>query len=50
MCKKSEMETEKLKVIKEAVERIKSDKKVKSEIEKIKSHEWVRVIETEVGK
>jgi hypothetical protein len=45
-----EADEEKLKVIKEAVERIKSDKKVKSEIEKIKSHEWVRVIETEVGK
>jgi hypothetical protein len=38
-------EEEKLKVIKEAVEKIKSDKKVKREIEKIKGHEWVRIIE-----
>lgn len=41
----SETNEEKLKVIKEVVERIKSDKKVKREIEKIKSHEWVKVIE-----
>jgi adenine-specific DNA-methyltransferase len=38
---------EKLKVIKEVVEKIKSDKKVEKEIEKIKSHEWVKVIEGE---
>jgi len=39
------LDEEKLKVIKEAVEKIKSDKKVKREIEKIKGHEWVRIIE-----
>jgi hypothetical protein len=32
-------------MIKEVVEWIKADKKIKREIEKIKSHEWVRIIE-----
>lgn len=47
ICKKSEAEKEKLKVVKEVVERIKSDKKVKRGIERIKSHECVKVIERE---
>jgi hypothetical protein len=38
---------EKLKVIKEVVEKIKDDRSVKSEIARIKSHEWVKVIEGE---
>ena len=38
---------EKLKVIKEAVGEIKSDGALKTEIDKIKSHEWVKVIEGE---
>nr|QNO52112.1 hypothetical protein GAKKPHMA_00018 [Methanosarcinales archaeon ANME-1 ERB6] len=37
---------EKLKVIKEVVEKIKGDKKVEMEIEKIKGHEWVKEIES----
>jgi hypothetical protein len=45
-----EADEEKLKVIKEFVEGIKGDKKVKEEIEKIKNHEWVKVIEGGVGK
>jgi len=40
-----ETEEEKLKVIKEVVEKIKGDKKVEREIEKIKGHEWVRIVE-----
>ena len=36
---------EKLKVIKEVVDRIMDDRKVMGEIEKIKSYEWVKVIE-----
>ena len=40
-------EEEKLKVIKEVVEKIKGDRKVKREIEKIKNHEWVKIIEGE---
>jgi hypothetical protein len=40
-------EEEKLKVIKEVVERIKGDRRVKSDREKIKSHEWVKIIEGE---
>jgi len=36
---------EKLKVIKEVVERIKSDKAIKEQIEEIKSHSWVKIIE-----
>lgn len=47
MCKKSEMETEKLKVIKGVVEKIKNDGKVMGEIERIKRHEWVKVVEGE---
>lgn len=47
MCKKSEMETEKLKVIKEVVEKIKNDGKVRREIERINGHEWVKVVEGE---
>ena len=37
---------EELEVVKEVVEKIKGDKKVKREIEKIKSHEWVKEIES----
>jgi len=40
-----EVDAEKLKVIKEVVEGIKRDREVKREIEKIKGHEWVKVIE-----
>jgi len=40
-----ETDEEKLKVIKEAVERIKSDRAIKREIERIKNHEWVKIIE-----
>lgn len=47
MCKKSEMETEKLKVIKGVVEKIKNDGKVMREIGGIREHEWVKVIEGE---
>jgi hypothetical protein len=36
---------EKLKVIKQVVEKIKGDKKIMNEIEKIKSHPWVKIIE-----
>ena len=36
---------EKLKLIKEVIEKIKSDRKVKGGIEKIKSNEWVKIIE-----
>ena len=36
---------EKLETIKEIVKRIKADDKITKEIEKIKSHEWVKVIE-----
>jgi hypothetical protein len=43
-------EEEKSKVTKEVMGRIKGDNKVKREIEKIKSHEWVKVIEGGVGK
>lgn len=45
-----ESDKEKLKVIKGVVEKIKVDNKVKWEIEKIKSYEWVKVIEGGVGK
>lgn len=38
-------EEEKLEVVKEVVERIKSDRAIKREIERIKNHEWVKVIE-----
>ena len=40
-----ETEEEKLKMIKEVVERIKSDRAVKEQIARIKNHEWVKVIE-----
>lgn len=40
-----ETDEEKLKVIKEVVEKITGDENVKREIEKIKNHEWVRIIE-----
>ena len=40
-----EADEEKLKVIKEVVEGIKSDDKVKKEIKRIKGHEWVKVVE-----
>ena len=40
-------EEEKLEVIKEVVEEIKGDGKVKKEIERIKGHEWVKVVEGE---
>lgn len=36
---------EKLKTIKQVVEKIKSDSKIMKEIEKIKNHKWVRIIE-----
>jgi hypothetical protein len=36
---------EKLKVVKEIVEEIKSDDKVKKEIKRIKGHEWVKEVE-----
>jgi len=36
---------EKLKVIKEVVEKIKGDREVMDEIEQIKGHEWVRIVE-----
>ncbi len=36
---------EKLRVIKEVVEEVKKDINVVKEIEKIKGHEWVRVVE-----
>ncbi|MGB2841820.1 MAG: Eco57I restriction-modification methylase domain-containing protein [Halobacteriota archaeon] len=39
-----ETDEEKLKLIKEVVEKIRGDRNVKREIEKIKSHEWVKVI------
>ena len=32
-------------MIKEVVERIKSDKAIKEQIEEIKSHSWVKIIE-----
>ena len=40
-----ETDEEKLKVIKEVVEKIKKDGKVKKAIERAKSHEWVKVVE-----
>jgi hypothetical protein len=40
-----ELNEEKLKVIKEVVAGIKSDRAIKTEIEKIKGHEWVKVME-----
>jgi hypothetical protein len=40
-----ETDEEKLKVVKEVVEGIKSDRAIEDEIEKIKSHEWVKIIE-----
>nr|CBH37780.1 hypothetical protein BSM_12570 [uncultured archaeon] len=42
-------EEEKLEVVKEVVEMIKSDRAIKREVEKIKSHEWVKMIEGEVN-
>jgi hypothetical protein len=36
---------EKLKTIKQAVEKIRNDSKVMKEIEKIKSHPWIKIIE-----
>ncbi len=38
-------EEEKLKVIEEVVERVRGNRRIKGEIEKIKSYEWVRIIE-----
>ncbi len=38
-------EEEKLRVIKEVLERIKADDRIMKEIERIKMHEWVRIIE-----
>ena len=38
-------EEEKLRVTKEVVAGIKSDRAIKTEIEKIKGHEWVKVME-----
>jgi hypothetical protein len=42
-------EEEKLEVVKEVVERIKSDRAIKREIERINTHEWVKMIEGEVN-
>ncbi|KAF5431711.1 Type II restriction/modification system, DNA methylase subunit, partial [Candidatus Methanophagaceae archaeon] len=42
-------EEEKLEVVKEVVERIKSDRAIKREIERIKTQEWVKMIESEVN-
>jgi hypothetical protein len=36
-------------VVKEVVERIKSDRAIKREIERINTHEWVKMIEGEVN-
>jgi hypothetical protein len=44
-----EADDEMLKVIKEAVVKIKSDRAIKREIERIKTHEWVKMIEAEVN-
>ena len=38
-------ENEKLAEIEKMVERLKNDEKVEAEIEKIKNHEWVKIIE-----
>jgi hypothetical protein len=38
-------EEEKLEVVKEVVEKIKSDRAIKREVEKIKGHEWVKIME-----
>jgi hypothetical protein len=38
-------EEEKLEVVKEVVEMIKSDRAIKREVEKIKGHEWVKIME-----
>ncbi len=40
-----EMKEEYLRIIKEVVEAIKEDEEIMGLIERIKSHEWVRVIE-----
>ena len=40
-------EEEKLMLINEVVEKIKADNRIKKEIEKIKAHEWVKVVEGE---
>ena len=39
------MKEEYLRIIKEVVEAIKADKEIMGLIDRIKSHEWVRVIE-----
>ena len=36
-------------MVKEVVEKIRGNKKVKREIERIKSHEWVKMIRSEVN-
>lgn len=45
-----ETDEEELRVIKEVVKEIKSDGKIKKEIDKIKGHEWVKIIEGGRGK
>jgi len=42
-----ELEKENLKTIEEVFESLKNDKQIQKQIEKIKSHEWVKVIEEE---
>ena len=42
-------ETDEVKWIKQVIERIKDDRKVKWEIEEVKTHEWVKMIEGEVN-
>jgi hypothetical protein len=39
-------EEQKLQTIKKVVEKIENDKKIMEQIEKIKSHPWIRVIES----
>jgi hypothetical protein len=39
------LEEQKLQIIKKVVEKIKNDKKIMEQIEKIKSHSWVKIIE-----
>ncbi len=43
-----EMKEEYLRTIKEIIEEIKADEEIMGLIERIKSHEWVRVIEGEI--
>ena len=47
MKKREKMKEEYLKTIKEVVEAIKADEEIMGLIERIKGHEWVRVVERE---